>query len=53
MLKIPRTINQEDVPNNSSAMEQAQAKHSAKIIEGFKLFHNERNLNPLSFLPQK
>lgn len=42
MLKIPRTINQEDVPNNSSAMEQAQAKHSAKIIEGFKLFQNEK-----------
>ena len=45
MLKIPRTIrdiNEEDVPDNSSATEQSQTKRSAKIIEGFKLFQNEK-----------
>jgi len=44
MLKIPRTIrdiSEEDVPGNSSAMEQRRAKRSARIIEGFKLFQNE------------
>ena len=44
MLKIPRTIrdiSEEDVPGNSSAMEQRKAKRSARIIEGFKLFQNE------------
>jgi hypothetical protein len=44
MLQIPRTIsdiNEDDVPNNSSAIEQAKAKLSAKIVEGFKLFQNE------------
>ena len=49
MLKIPRTIrdiNEDDVPDNSSAMEQAEAKSSAKIVEGFKLFHNEEESEP-------
>jgi hypothetical protein len=44
MLQIPRTIrdiDEDDVPNNSSAIEQTKAKLSAKIVEGFKLFQNE------------